>query len=669
MHLFSLLIFQFFIFVILVLGCIYVPGYLVLKKVKKQINDFELISLCFSVGFLLFLANLVIWGFLQLRSLAYIPIGFSILWLLYTDQFNFLKPFEAIFKNKLLLLLLVLSIVLQGFINFPSGFKYSDGLLFWSSQGHDGLWHVAVMEEVRKAFPLENPLFAGEPLYNYHYLVDLIMGEFVRLFPFISSLDFYFRFFPIILSFLIGLGSFAFVHRWKGSYAAGLWALFFTTLCGSFGYIVTYMRNGVIFGGETAFWASQNNSILGNPPHAIAFTFIISFLIAFYHYLKHRSKFWLAICFMIGCVLAGFKVSGGFVLLAGLGLATAGDIFFNRKYSMTLLFLPLSLSNYGIFKLLTHGGESFLIWEPWWFVRTMVVARLDWIDLEHKRQFYLDRGGFRGYARVLEYELLAFGIFFAGNLGLRIIGFVEILRRLFTKGFYNTSLELMLLGALLAGFLMPMFFIQKGISYNNIQFIQYFFLIVGFYAAVTVTFLLNKIKWKILKVALAFCVVLFSIPTTIGNLNEFYGPGTSPLSKISNNELDALSWLRNNTDPFAIVLVSPYNKYLQDKYRIQPKPIFAWYSTSYVAAIGSRRTFLSAEEQVDITDYPLKSRLEPMKEFFSSPNPKMQKEFLHANNISYIYLPKDEINTPLNLMEIGLQKAYENQEVEILKVL
>ena len=665
----SLLLFQFVVFLFISIACFYLPGYVILKKVKKQLSEPEIIVLSFSLGFILFLINLIVWGFLQMRFMAYIPIGMCLLWVIYTDQFNFFKPIATIFKYKLVILMLVISILIQGFINFPSGLNYGDGLLFWSSQGHDGLWHVSLMEEVKKSFPLQNPLFAGEPVYNYHYFVDLIMGEFVRLFPFISSLDFYFRFFPVLLSILIGLGSFAFVSRWKNSYSMGIWAIFFTTLCGSFGYIVTYLRNGVIFGGETVFWASQNNSILGNPPHAIAFTFILSFLVAFFHYLKDRKWYWFVLCLLIGGLLSGFKVSGGFVLLAGLGLAAVADIVFNKTYKTLFLFLPLAVFNYIVFKLLTHGGESFLIWQPWWFIRTMVVARLDWIDLEHKRQFYLDRGGFRGFARVFEYELIAFLIFFAGNLGMRLIGFVAIVGDFFRKKIYRSPLELLLLGALISGFMMPMLFIQKGISYNNIQFIQYFFLFVGFYAAVTVGVVMHKLKNRTLQIIVGALIVALSLPTALGNLNEFYGPGTSPLAKVSTAELNALSWLRNNTDQNAIVLVSPYDKFLKDKYDYQPKPIFAWYSTSYVAAIGSRRTFLSAEEQVDITDYPLRTRLEPLKEFFMTTDTEKQKAFLDENNISYIYLPKDEKKSELDILGIGLQKAYENDEVEILKVL
>ena len=69
-------------------------------------------------------------------------------------------------ENKTLLILVIAAILVQGFINFPSGYLYNGDLLFWSSQGHDGLWHVALMEEMRKTLPLQNPLIANKQLYN-----------------------------------------------------------------------------------------------------------------------------------------------------------------------------------------------------------------------------------------------------------------------------------------------------------------------------------------------------------------------------------------------------------------------------------------------------------------------------------------------------------------------
>src|SRR4051812_14682143 len=120
----SLLLFQFGLFLLLALCCFYIPGYIAIKMVRQELNDEEFIPLAFSLGFIFFLINLVIWGFLNLRLMVYLPIGLCLLWVLYHDSGDFLQPFGKVFKNKLLVGLLLLGIIIEGLINFPSGYNY-----------------------------------------------------------------------------------------------------------------------------------------------------------------------------------------------------------------------------------------------------------------------------------------------------------------------------------------------------------------------------------------------------------------------------------------------------------------------------------------------------------------------------------------------------------------
>jgi len=46
-------------------------------------------------------------------------------------------------------------------------------------------------------------------------------------------------------------------------------------------------------------------------------------------------------------------------------------------------------------------------------------SRLNWLDLEYRREFYLARGGIKSILRIIEYEGIGFLIFFFGNLGMR----------------------------------------------------------------------------------------------------------------------------------------------------------------------------------------------------------------------------------------------------------
>lgn len=648
---------------------LYIPGFLIIAKDRKKLTYQEIITLSLALGVVIFVLGAVILSFLNLRFLVLpILITINVLTLL-KYKLNVLLPWKIFTRNRIFLFLIVLGILIQGLINFPSGYIYEDGLNFWSSQGHDGIWHISLMEEVKKAIPLQNPVFAGEGLYNYHYLVDILMGEFFRVFPIFSSLDLYFRFFPVFFSLMIGVSVFALVTRWQQNEQVGYLAMFFTYFVGSFGYIITFIRNGQIFAGETVFWAAQQNTLLGNPPHAISHVLLVAFFLAFLIYLKNREKRWLIISFILAATLAGFKVSGGFVMLIGISAASVIDLFVYRRRAVVILAVLLGLSNFITFKAMTSKeAASFLMFLPWWFIRTMVVDKLGWMDMEFKRQHYISKGTWHAWLRVLQLETTAFAVFVVGNLGMRVIGLYAIIRNIVAGKDYKKPFEVMLMVTMITGLVVPIFFVQKGIIYNNIQFMQYFMFIFGFYGAITVHRILSSINSKWLKVGIFVIVAVFSLPTVIGNLNEFYGPNRTALARISKQDLQALQYLKDHTDPNAIILNAPFNKFLKDRFSYQPKPIYAWYSTAYIPALTGRRTYLSDEEQVLITGYPVDLRLSRMKAFFEQKDFSFNKKFLKENNISYIYLAKNEIEKPIDLVNNDLGIAFENSEVVIYKV-
>lgn len=657
------------IFIFLSWLTFYIIGFGILSSHKKNLEDWEIISLSFSLGIIIFVIGAVFFGLLNLRLLVLPILLFTVLYIIIRNKLAIIKPWRIFSKDKRLLSLVTLGILVQGFINFPSGMLYKDGLLFWSSQGHDGLWHVASMEQVKESFPPTNPGFSNELIYNYHYLVDVLMGEFARIFPIFSSLDLYFRFFPILFSFMIGISIFSFMSRWQNNPKIGYWGVFFTYFTGSFGYIVTYFKNGNLLGGETAFWVAQQHTIIGNPPHAISHSLLVSFLLSLLIFIKRKNIFWFLITFAVAATLAGFKVSGGFVMLVGLTAGATLDFLLNRKISLLILTAFLGLSNFATFKLMTRGAESFLIFLPWWFIRTMVVVKLDWIDLELRRQHYIAAGNWHATLRVIQLETTAFLIFVIGNLGMRILGFYEIFKKLISRKFFVSPFEIILFTIMLTGFIVPMIFVQKGIIYNIIQFMQYFLLIFGFYAAVSFYRLLNFLKNRFIKVIVAILVIAFSIPTAIGSLNEFYGPGRTALSKISHSEIGALTYLRENSNSNSVVLTKPFNKYLKDKFDKQPWPIYAWYDTPYVSAISARSSYLASEHAI-LLDYPgTKQRLDEKGKFFSQIDFSWNKQFLDQAKIDYVYIAKGELEKPIDKGQNNLDIFFENDEIIIFKVI
>jgi hypothetical protein len=558
--------------------------------------------------------------------LVFVIVGLDLL-SIYKYKFDLLLPWRKLSKNIRLLVLLFLGILVEGFITFPSGYLYDNGLLFWSSQGFDGLWYISLIKAVEKGIPPITPVFSGTYLQNYHYLIDIFMGEFYRIYNFFSPYDLYFRFFPVFLSFLLGTSVYSFVSRWKNE-NIGYWSVFFTYFVGSFGFIVTYLQSGNIFGGETAFWVSQLNTIVANPPHASAMILLCSFLLSFLMLIKYKSKSWFVICVLIGSIVAGFKVSGGSILLAGLGVTAFFEAIRNRKFGYLLMFFILLATNFITLHLVSPNAVSFLIFEPWWFIRTMVVVKLGLIDWELRRQTYLYIGRFTSYLRVIQLEGTALLIFIVGNLGIRILGFPIIVSKIlhFKKEIIKSPIDTFLLTSAFAGFIVPMLFLQKGVAWVSVQFMQYVLLIMGFYGAIFVYSILKKMKSVVPKYLLVLLVIIFAIPTVVGNFVEFYGH--PPNAIISNSEISALNFLKANSKPDDVILTPPYNQYAKNEYKKNPLPIYAWFGTAYVSALTGRTTFLNCEEQLYAMGYDVDTRLELENKFFAQNDFEFNKNFL-----------------------------------------
>src|SRR3989344_4534438 len=666
----AILFLNLFIFIFLVFLTIFLPGLLFLSKVYRKINKVEIISLSFCLGIVLFVGLGIILGFIHLRFLllpTLLILGFLSIIKFRKFAFSVWTSFRT---DKLLLLIILAGILMQGFISFPSGYHYKEGLLFWSSQGFDGFWHISIMEEIKKEFPPQIPTFAGEKLVNYHFLSDILMGEFARIFSFFSSLDLYFRFFPVLFSFLMGISVFAFVQKWQNRKIA-YWALIFTYFTGSFGYVITFLRNGQLFGGETVFWAAQLNTVIANPPHAVAISLLLSFLLSLLLFFEERKKIWFFITIVCALMIAGFKVSAGVVLLAGLGAAALVDLIVNRKLDLFYLLITLGVSNFAVIKFMTKGVGEYLIWEPWWFIRTMVVAKLDWMDLELRRQHYASKGTWHSWLRVLQIEIMAFSIFLVGNLGMRVIGFIEIFKKILLKKqwLYNKPFEAGILAMMLTGFIIPLFFLQKGIAYNTVQFMQYFLLFFGFYGAIATEKISEQIKNKLFRFLFVMLVIILSVPTVIGNLVEFYGPGKTPLAKISNEEMEALQFLRTHSEEDDIILNPSFDKSLKDRYNSQPFPIYAWYSTGYISGLTGRRTYLSLEEMVIQTGFDYEGRVLKVNSFFEKNDTLANRKLLKEEGISFVYIPKDQLKAQLDLKQNYLDLIFENSEVIIYKVI
>jgi len=252
---------------------------------------------------------------------------------------------------------------------------------------------------------------------------------------------------------------------------------------------------------------------------------------------------------------------------------------------------------------------------------------------------------------------LALVIFFLGNLGLRVLGLGKFFSWL--KNWKKMdSFKVFFLGCLLTSSVIPLFLVQKGNSWNSIQFFYYSLVLFGLMAAWGLgEFLAKKKVW--LKIVLISLVVLLTLPTTMGTLKH-YLPSRAP-ARIGFDELEGLAFLRKQSE--GIVLTYPHNYKARERAEA-PKPLYAYETTAYVSAFSEKQTFLEDEMNLEIMDVSWRGRRSLSEQFFTTHDERWTGNFLQDNKIRYVYLTGNQ-KFEVGDAQIGLEKIFENGEIKI----
>lgn len=537
-----------------------------------------------------------------------------------------------------------------------SGLMYPFGMGFWGPNAHDGLWHIALINQLTKG-SLAFPTFAGSQISNYHLGFDLLTAALYRLTG-LSPILLYFQILPVLFSLSYGILVYLLANRIFKNQTAALFSLIFAYFGGSFGWLVNLFR-GETLGGESIFWSMQAVSFLINPPFILSVILLLSGLIFYLNYLESGKKRFLIFSIFIFGILIQVKVYAGIIVLGALLLTSITEFLSRRSARTFFVFLLSFVVALAVFLPLNRGSQAVLVYKPWWFLETMFSFpdRLGVPRMDLMRQVSLLT---HNYLKFSFWLIAGLVIFLVGNLGTRVIGFLSLLN--LKKENFSLSLKFFILYALLIAFVLPMLFIQKGTNWNTIQFFYYFLVLMSFLGGLTMERVLAKRSpWQ--SILIIFVLILMTLPTTISSLMNNYIPPRPPV-KISKLELEGLKFLA--TQPEGIVLTFPFNPALINNF-VEPRPIYAYVSTAYVSALSGKISFLEDEMNLEITNKDYSSRLDKIKFFFDTNNKPWARGFLVQNKIRYIYLERYQ-DMRFNEAELEVTRVYENGEVRIFRV-
>ena len=547
-----------------------------------------------------------------------------------------------------------------------SGLVYSFGMGFWGANGHDAIWHIALAESLSRG-DFGMPVFAGYPLQNYHIGFDLFLAA-LHVLTRSNLVNLYFQILPPLFAILIGYLVYVFVVEWTKSEKAGLWSLFFVYFGGSFGYLIGK--------GESAFWSQQAISTLINPPFALSLIFILSGLLFLIKYQKTSGTRYLILSILFFGSLMEIKVYAGVLVLGGLFCASVFEFFKHRRDPTMLIHINIVKAFAGslavsliMFLLFERKSVSLLVWQPFWFLETMMglTDRVGWLKFYSAMTTY--KAGHIWFKEIPAY-LIAFAVFWVGNMGIRIVKEFVIWK--WIKNIRDIGwIEVFVSGVIVAGGLIPMFFLQKGTPWNTIQFFYYSLFFSSIMAGVSIPQILGSIKNTIVIRIMAVAIVVLTLPTTILTLKEVYLPGRPP-AKLSNEELQALNFLK--TQPGGVVLTYPFNEVKAGEAENNPpRPLYLYASTAYVSAFSSHPTFLEDEINLDITGYNWPERRSLVENWYKEKDLAKAVKFLKDNNIKYVYWLKGLSGQAgqrafFGEGQLGLVKIFENKEVDVFVV-
>lgn len=512
-----------------------------------------------------------------------------------------------------------------------SGWIYDYGMGFWGANGHDGIWHLAVIQSLLRG-SLDMPVFAGETIKNYHLGFDVVLAVLTKISG-ISASTWYFQIVPPLIALGIGFFVYSWVAKWKGQVCAW-WAVFFVYFGGSWAWIIGK--------GESAFWSQQAISTLINPPFALSLLMLAVIFTLWPQVKKTASwQFWVIV--MLFAILPSIKVYAGILGFVGL---TAVAV---RHKIARILGIFAAILAFVIFWPINQHATSLLVFQPGWFLETLVNLSdrvyLPRIYYWMKSDFFIKKIG--GY-------LIALGMFVMGNLGSRIL-FV------FTKPKFDDHLLFMSTGMVL-GLVFPMLFLQSGTPWNTIQFFYYSLFFAAILSGVAIGEILKK-RPIYVQLVLSVLLVLFTIPTTWKSLPN-YLPSRPP-AQVSKTELEALNFLQDQKN--GVVLTPVYDDTAAKKAEINPpRPLYLYATTAYVAALANKSVYLEDEVNLDITGFDWRARRVASERFFADTDIATARKFLKDNNIVYIYLPAvSAVRPKLSDSQLGFKNIFENSQVAI----
>ncbi len=475
-------------------------------------------------------------------------------------------------------LLLIIFAVLFSLSVTTSGWMTNEGLVIRGVNSVDGIWNLALSEELVHSFPPEHPGIAGVPLRGYHFLYNLLVADVARVSG-ISTIGLHFHFLPMVMALLLVYGIYSLALRLTGNGRHSLWATFFALAGGSFAYVLPIIW-GKSVSLDDALGITQPFSLLVSASFVLSLLSLVYTWIFLDMYNQRPSWRWGGVIGALAGLSVGMKVYAGMILLPIIGWFVFMRLIKKRDGASVFIAIAAGLSAAAVF-LPLNASYGFLRYQPLWPPHRVMQGVLDFTQWELKRQTLESMGAKLG---LIKLELIAAVIFVAGNLGTRLIGLMGLYR---VGSVGNRQLVWFLVIGSVISFVLPMFFLQPIGAFNMIQFFWYFLVFIGLLAGWGWSLILEKVT-KSWRVALSVIIIVMTIPSAAEKLIAII---VHPPYTVAASEMAFYRKLRDAGTAGDMVLVVP----AIDRYTEADIKDWFYRTGPSIPAFSGKRTFLGSE--------------------------------------------------------------------------
>jgi hypothetical protein len=663
------IILQFIIFVFASFVSFFLPGWLVISAFKLKSRAVNL-TLSYVFGIVMWALQGYIFGYLNVRWFTYIYLSFVFLFQLFRYKhiaLNMLRniSFKVISGNKITLFLISVGIIIQLVPVVGSGLNIGSGIIFFGNNAYDGLTHLGFVQSLIDHFPPVDPGAYGLALRNYHYLTDLVLAEFSRIWNIPITL-LLFEFFPLLISLLTGIAAYLAVRCFGGSKTMANWMIFLLYFAGDGAYLIILLLHGIISFNTPAI----DNGALQflNMPNAMAKMIFITALIPLQFFISSNRKTWGILSVLFFAPLVGFKIYFGIFSILGFSLLILGKLIFRfiRSKEGKLLFRIIkTISNewFNLFLLIifaiivlaiylpANSGAGGLFYAPLEWPKSLLgTGSIDWRGWWLRMQVYEAHANYRN---IYILDIIAIIITLISVYGTRLIGFILTGKLLNFLGWEKTL------------FFIPSLVIFQFLGFYTLQVtgglnVFYFFVV-----SCTVLSLFGSIiLWQLSqsrRIFVKMFLIIFIILTipratheVVYNVGNYWTQSDS--YTISNDELSAMKYIDLHTDKNAVIQSSPNNE--KD------------HKVGYLSTFSKRLTYLSGIVFLETRNQKISDRKTSLEKLFNAQSAKEFVELAKINNIEYVYLQ----NTPQQNLRFAedsllLKTLYENRSVRIIKII